>query len=41
MRIAEGSIPGRDEKSPEALRQSMPGALEAQQEAKVAENSKR
>lgn len=40
MRIAEGSIPGRDEKSPKALRQSMPGTLEAQQ-AKVAENSKR
>lgn len=41
MRIARRSIPGRDETSPKALRQSMPGAWEAQQEAKVAENSRR
>ena len=35
MRRAEGNIPGGDEKIPKALRQRMPGALEAQQEAKV------
>ena len=41
IRIAEDSIPGRDERSLKSLKQSMPGALEAQQEAKVDKNSKR
>lgn len=32
MRIAGEGIPGRDEKSPKALRQNMPGTLEETQQ---------
>lgn len=41
MRISRELIPGRAKKSTKALRWGTPRALEALQEAKVAENSRR